>query len=268
MKSLLPENAVLVEHRFWLQILGDHSRFIFDALSPQEKEKIEKAQQFIVLFDDLLKEARKNLSNESIMMLTERSLKAAQEIRVFKLQIIKEHLVEKIKIALPPTFINHMVNEVEEYLRILGFIMQEQLPSPNPIYHHLLWLPDGAGHAGAIHDNLDKVEKPLKEISNGFAETFDSMHIKAIELCGYMRTGLTDFPALNKLNSDAEKEMTLFKGFLKELESLVTNKHVLGTIAPLLLDHMYREECYYLTKLSQVSEVKSPQCDPAKPRIT
>jgi hypothetical protein len=266
LKFLIPENALLLEHRFWLQVLGDHSRFILNALSPEEKEKIETAKGFIVLFDDLLNEARKNLSSQSIIELTEKSLEAAQNIRSFKLQIIKELITGNIKIELPPTFINHMVNEVEEYLRVLSFITQEQIYSVNPIYHHLLWLPDAAGHAGAINDNLDKIEKSLKEISNRFAETFDSMHIRAAELYGYMRTGVMDFPALNKLNMDVEKEMTLFNGFLKELEALIRSKEVLGTIAPLLIDHMYREECYYLTKLSQVSDVTQPKCDPAKER--
>ena len=58
----------------------------------------------------------------------------------------------------------------------------------------------------------------------------------------------------------------MFKKFLKELEELVRSKKVLGSLQPLLLDHMYREECYYLTKLSFVSEVKAPECDPTKPR--
>lgn len=266
MKFLIPENALLLEHRFWLQVLGDHSRFILNALSSKEKEKIETTKRFIVLFDDLLNEARKNLSNQSIIELTEKSLKVTQNIRSFKLQIIKELITENTKIELNPTIINHMVNEVEEYLRILSFITQEEIYSINPIYHHLLWLPDAAGHAGAISDSLDKIEKTLKEISNGFVETFDSMHIRATELYGYMRTGVMEFPALNRLNMDVEKEMTLFKGFLKELEELIKNKEVLGTLTPLFIDHMYREECYYLTKLSQVSGVTQPKCDPTKER--
>ncbi len=43
------------EHRFWLQILGDHSRFIHDALAPVEKENIKIASQFIQIFDMLLR---------------------------------------------------------------------------------------------------------------------------------------------------------------------------------------------------------------------
>lgn len=266
LKNLFPENLVSFEHCFWLQILGDHSRFIHDSLAPSEKEKIKKAEEFIVLFDDLLAEARKNLSQESLKNLTEKSYKAASDIRAFKLQIIKEHISEKIKISLTPTFINHMVNEVEEYLKILGFLMQEQLPSFNAIYHHLLWLPDGAGHAGAINDRLDDVEEDLKHTSKRFSQHFKAMYLKAIELCGYMRTGLSNFPSLTQLNLDAEREMSIFSGFLQELENLVSNKQVLSTLTPLMLNHMYREECYYLTKLSKVSEVKQPQCNAASPR--
>jgi hypothetical protein len=32
------EEEALFEHRFWLQILGDHARFILNALSPKEKK--------------------------------------------------------------------------------------------------------------------------------------------------------------------------------------------------------------------------------------
>jgi hypothetical protein len=48
----------LFEHRFWLQILGDHARFIFNALPPKEAKPIEMANQFITQFDQLLHLAR------------------------------------------------------------------------------------------------------------------------------------------------------------------------------------------------------------------
>jgi len=47
----------------------------------------------------------------------------------------------------------------------------------------------------------------------------------------------------------------------------IEEKKVLGIISPLVLDHMFREECYYLTKLSMVSDTKEPDCDPGKPRV-
>ena len=42
---------------------------------------------------------------------------------------------------------------------------------------------------------------------------------------------------------------------------------VLSTLTPLMPDHMLREECYYLIKLAQSSEVRMPDCDPTRPRV-
>ncbi|MED5051326.1 DUF2935 domain-containing protein [Anoxybacillus rupiensis] len=55
MSSALEEKAKF-EHRFWLQVLGDHarSRFIYEALAPVEKEDIATSYQFIQTFDRLL----------------------------------------------------------------------------------------------------------------------------------------------------------------------------------------------------------------------
>lgn len=39
------DQVALFEHRFWLQVLGDHARFIFDTLSPQETEEIRKVHR-------------------------------------------------------------------------------------------------------------------------------------------------------------------------------------------------------------------------------
>ncbi|GJM78371.1 hypothetical protein HMSSN139_08670 [Paenibacillus sp. HMSSN-139] len=79
----------------------------------------------------------------------------------------------EIKIQLGPTFINHMVNEVEEYIRVLKFLQKGEIP---PIYHelhhHLVWLLDAAGHAGAIDDNMDRIEKKMKEKKRGIHEEF------------------------------------------------------------------------------------------------
>ena len=35
----------LFENRFWLQIMGDHSRFIYYSLAPNETAHIHKARQ-------------------------------------------------------------------------------------------------------------------------------------------------------------------------------------------------------------------------------
>lgn len=257
----------LFEHRFWLQILGDHSRFILNALSPTEVSFIEMSNKFISLFDNLLEKSRQPLSEDELTDLNNQAFKAAMEIRKFKLSILSRHITGKISISLPPTFINHMVNELDEYLFILNSLIKGNPPPAGPIHFHLLWLLDGSGHASTIASNLDMTEKELIKKSKEYSKKFDDLYLKALEFNGYLRTGFFDFPALGTLNEDANETMTCFKNFLTELENEIIKKKVLGAISPLTPDHMFREECYYLIKLSMVSDIKEPQCDPAKPRI-
>ena len=122
------ESAALFEHRFWLQVLGDHARFIFNALAPSEQEEIQQATYFINTLDQLLEQSRRSLSANELMALNQQAYQQAEAIREFKLNLIRQHLIGKIDLNLPPTFINHMVNEVEEYLRILTALLAGQVP--------------------------------------------------------------------------------------------------------------------------------------------
>ena len=258
------ERTARFEHRFWLQILGDHSRFIYEALAPVQKVEIEQAANFIQVFDTLLDHA----NSSDFMQLTAQAEKEVIKLREFKLELIRKHLVGKIKIHLSPTFLNHMVNELEEYVRILKHLQDGQVPPVyHELHHHLLWLLDAAGHSEAIAANLDGVEKKLREKSESFTKNFEAFYLKAVELAGYLRTNLTTFPALTKMNSDTQLEIKLFQNFLHEIEELRLSHQALGTFAPLMADHMLREECYYLIKLAESANLDPPNCDPGKPRL-
>lgn len=258
------EQTAKFEHGFWLQVIGDHARFIHDSLAPKEKELIEQAQYFITTFDTLLGK----VENSDLITLSEQAEQEATKLREFKLEIIRRHLVGKITIHLGPTFINHMVNELEEYLLLLGYLKNGQVPPVfHELHHHLIWLMDGAGHAGAISDNMDRIEKKIKEQSDEFTKDFEAFYLKAVEMTGFLRTNLTDFPALDKFNNDVVLEMQLFRNFLAEIEELELSKEALGTFAPLMADHMMREECYYLIKLAESTKMDMPDCDPTEPRL-
>lgn len=267
MTDTIFKTEALFEHQFWLQILGDHSRFILNTLSQTELEKIQRSNYFIQIFDKLLEEAKSQLNDFNIEQLTQRAKKYSLELREFKLQLLREHLIGEVVIELPPTFINHMVNEVEEYLRVIHWLLNQEIPTAHPLYHHTIWLPDASGHADAIFCGLDSTERDLRYKSKEFTRIFDDLYIKADEFKGYLRTRLQDFPALSRLNTQVEVKILLFMTFLKEIEELRLTKKVVGTIMPLMANHMFREECYYLTKLSKVSEIEKPECDPTSPRI-
>jgi len=254
------------EHQFWLQILGDHARFIRDSLYPSEQETIELAKSYVQLWDDYLNQSRSGTIQDWMTF----SLQAGEKVREFhrfKLDLLERSLFSQIKIHLPPTFINHMVNELEEYLLVIGYLGKREVPPLfHELHHHLLWLMDASGHAGAINDELDGVEKRLKEKSDKFTKHFEQFYLKAVEMKGYLRTNRQSFPALRRFNDEVALEMKIFKTFLRELEEMEMNAELLGTFSTLMADHMAREECYYLYKIAESTQGEYPSCDPTKPR--
>ncbi|MGG1519634.1 DUF2935 domain-containing protein [Paenibacillus oryzisoli] len=256
------------EHRFWLQILGDHARFIENALPPKEVADIQLAQQFITQFDQLLAQARSTESSGALAAINQQAYTLTVSLRTFKLGLLDRMLVGKVQIGLTPTFINHMVNELEEYVRVLTALLEgKPVPIYEALHHDLLWLLDAGGHAAAIAMELDAVEKRLLKKSRQFERHFNAFYLKAIELTGFTRTMRREFPALARFHDDVNAEMRVFMAFLKELDEIDLSSELLSRLNPLVPDHMYREECYYLLKLSQSAQVEVPNCDPTKPRV-
>jgi hypothetical protein len=260
--------SALFEHRFWLQVLGDHARFIYTSLSANEAKEVHRACRFIETFDKLLADSRQPLTRSELDALNPRAYHAARQIRDFKLHLLRRHLRGEVGISLSPSFLNHIVSEVEEYLRILEYWQEgREVPPVHPIHHHMLWLQDAYGHSATISQVADFSEVEIRERSDSFTHDFESLYLKAVELAGYLRTHLDRFPALDRFNHQVDLEMRLFQDFLNEIQELELSNQVLGALSPLMPDHMWREECYYLMKLSGVTELTAPACDPTRPRV-
>lgn len=256
------------EHRFWLQIMGDHARMILGVLAPAEQADVTKARQFQTIFDELLAVARGSETDAGLAELNEQADQAVSALRAFKLSLLERLLLGRVQIGFTPTFLNHMVNELEEYQRILKALLQgKPVPVFHPLHHDLLWLQDAIGHAAGLGSDLDLTEQQLIAKTRMFQEQFKALYLKSVEMAGYIRTGLQDFPAFRKFHKDIDLEMRIFMHFLQELEEMQISAETLDRITPLIPDHMYREECYYLLKLAQSGVVPQPDCDPAKPRV-
>ena len=261
-------SPALFEHRFWLQILGDHSRFICNALAPKEKKDIAAAERFIGAFDQLLQNARSAGPGTDLSALNQAARQETGALREFKLDLLARSLSGRVTISLPPTFLNHMLNELDEYVRILDALLAGQpVPVYHPLHHDLLWLQDAYGHAGSIASGLDRVESDLLHRFVEFEKHFQALYLKSVEMAGFLRTRLQDFPSMCRFHDQIQLEMALFRKFLLELDEMEFDAKVLDIISPLMPDHMAREECYYLLKLAQLGAVPPPECDPTKPRV-
>lgn len=259
--------AALMENRFWLQIMGDHSRFIFFTLAPSEAEFIATAQKFILLFDELLDKSYQKLSENELAELIENAYQATFHLREFKLELLRMSINSDLKAQLPPSFYNNMLNELEEYLQILMALQNGNAKPLHPLHYHMLWLSDAAGHAASVAVALDFVEKDMIDRSYRFEMQFQDLYLKALTMNGYLRTQLASFPAMGRLNDQASGSITVFMEFLDTLRDQRSDNKILGTLMPLMADHMSREECYYLYKLSQsTGTIRKPECDPTRPR--
>lgn len=261
-------DTALFEHRFWLQIMGDHSRFIFFSLAPIESEYIITAQEFIILFDQLLEQAGKLLSTTELEELNRKAYEATYRLREFKIELLSMSLTTDLKSHLSSSFYNDMLNELEEYMFILNNLMHGQNSLLHPLHYHTLWLMDAIGHAASILTGLDFIEKDFIKQANQFEIQFQDLNTKATIMNGYLRTGLSDFAALERLNDQVWITMNGFMEFLSNIRDQRMDQKILGSLMPLMADHMFREECYYLLKLSQSSDnIRKPDCDPSSPRL-
>ncbi len=259
-------NPVAVDNQFWLQAMGDHAIIIYETLSPVETGEIQKAGDFISLFNNLLANAREAIGDKDIEKLKECAQKAIRDFRDFKLHILTRQLTGHIRIALPTAVINHMVNEADEYIYNLGLYTSNTIPQLHPIHYDLVWILDALGHANLIQSYTSYPFNDLVEEAGSFAHKLSILYNRTMEFAGYLRTGLKNFIALDQLHKEAFNQMRLFAEFFVDLELKISNKSIVVPLTVLFLDHMYREECYYLTRLASVTNQSLPACDPAAPR--
>ncbi len=94
------EEEALYELHFWLQILENHSQFIHDSLAPNERENIETANSFKEWFAQCICTFKRASNEQQLYWLLQQTKNASEEIRNFKLQLLKDQLVGTIQISL------------------------------------------------------------------------------------------------------------------------------------------------------------------------
>lgn len=277
------------ESWFWASVLRDHATFIHDGLAPHERKWAEAAALFQRRMATLTEEAQALAHSMGLegpagsyavdgapreILLTrfrgpefqqyrqaaeglaERVTDSLQSMKGFKEELIQRKLDCAISLQVPPTLLQHMVNEAEEGYRALSGVREAANlpPSLEALHHHLLWLPDAAGHAAFLRSGADGIEKQLIEQTGQFAEIFSGMQLKAMELYAMLRIAPRMVGALRRLNRDSMAEIATFRAFLAELREHLEGCEVLGNLTPLFADHMLREELYYTEKIMAVPE--------------
>lgn len=259
------------EHLFWLQIMKEHSEFLSLAIPCEARSLRQQADHLADELDRLLLTARSMQGSQDSRWATFafEAQSTVENLGTFKLNLLAMMLRREIVLDLTPTFVNHMVNELEDYLTILHFLSKGQTPlAKSPVPLHLLWLKDGEGHARHIAYNLDYTNSELIHEAQSFADVFLRHFSEATEYRGFSRTCLDHYPSLQRFNLLAAENMQDFCDYLESLRDLLGNASALGSLRVAIIDHMLREACYYLRKLHHADPtVPEPKCDPTRPSV-
>lgn len=176
--------------------MRDHGEFQYTLLSPKEKEGINTVAHFMKLFEKLNKEvpsSTRDLSPKALSALIKKNKEALTQFINFKRTLLAKLMKCDIELGIPPSFLNHMINEALEYYRVLCFF-DKTIPFNNVLENirlHKVWLPDASGHASAIAADLDPIEFNLIHEARDFIKKFDYLFKKAFEMYDmFKRTGL------------------------------------------------------------------------------
>ncbi len=179
-------------------------------------------------------------------------LNLLKEFIGLKRDVLQRLLTCGIEISLPPSFLNHMINEAEEFEAVLSPRLMIYDPAGEVMHLHVVWLTDAAGHAASIAADLDPAEALYIRQAQAFRQDFTELRDKALELSKMVeRTGLRD-GAIRHLTVQVGHVMCEFIRFLELMRALRQHCQVLGTFKPLIPDHMLREENYYLEKVKSI----------------
>lgn len=255
--KVMNKNELWEDIFFWLGIMRDHADFQIMSFSPREMFYAQTAQNFKNAFINLRNRVKRvQQSSQRSYVFGRGLLNDILGVLIsfinFKRILIRQLLLCNIELSLPPTFVNHMINEAVDFYYTICNPRIITNPTMVNICLHRIWLPDAYGHAAAIASMLDPTEKMLIEEAREFKNTFVNLYIKANEL-GIMleRTGLSN-STLDQLNNEVKNTMDEFIHYLQKIRRLRALCRTMGTIAPLLPDHMIREERYYLSKIKNL----------------
>jgi hypothetical protein len=242
----IPPGDIIRESLFWLRIFRDHTQFLADTLAPSQTGLISQNQQFYKAFDRFL-----GIKREMMGSCLQEAAQAVMQFRTFKLGIVNLQLAGQVPINLPPGAFNEMLDEDDEFLRIMNMVPQKQAMNEAAflIHQHMLWLPNNGAHAALIKAQLDPGEGELIGIYSHFGKQFHQLYLKVLEIKGLLRDNIRLVPALVFTTREIA---TLTEEFRRSLESYIEERstaQVLGISPPLLADHMAREATYYLEKI-------------------
>ncbi|MBM7584020.1 hypothetical protein JOC86_000557 [Bacillus pakistanensis] len=264
--------SVHEEHSFWLEILEDHAYFIRDFLSSNESKWVETAKVYITAFANLRRELSNigidtDVNSQEMIQFSQRAFQIANRYYHFEGQLQRLRIENKINLNLTPSYLNGTLNENQEYLRILSYYINGQIPPRLPLVDLMdLWLEDQVGHAALLIRSIDGVEIPLIQKATHYKELFSAFILQNEAIKGFLRFMPKNFRGQIHFAKEVAIAVTGFTQLVQETVSLYIEDEVFNQATLRFLEHHFPEACYFLKKLSYYAQdIDYPPCSLSKP---
>lgn len=185
------------EHSFWLSVLRDHTDFIRQSLSPLEQEAIAQANRLHQEALLLIEQFAHVKGVEEMRTFSLRMVESTTRLLHFKQMLLDRQLAGEITVHLPPSLLDHMIREGQEYLQVIAQLLHGRYleGAPLAIHEANLWLSDGSVHAALIRNYVDPQEQDIFESAHKWKTEFDALYLHLQEMQTKLRTNVRWTPS-------------------------------------------------------------------------
>ena len=231
------------EHAFWLHILEDHIHFMKDALLDTEQSWKTTLDKQLTDWKHLYDSMSENVE------YAQHALNWSKELHRIKRDLLYGRVTNTVEIRLKPTFISHMIRELNIYIFILEeYIESGKVPKLVNIDHHDTWALDAHGHLQILLNHIDPVEDLIRKRVKESKGELHSIWMKTLEFMDYIRQ-IGEFEGLKQLDLEAIDGTKRYLALISELTDLYDKELIESDLTTRMLNHMYDEQSYYLKKL-------------------
>jgi hypothetical protein len=255
------------ENRFWLQILGDYARILYQGSSPAETAYITQISRFIVLFDELSDRSRQNLTDEQLTHLNRDSLQATNDFRQFLFNTLRRQMAENYYTGLLPIILSRFLSCADLYEYILEQFLNKREPKLSGLYIISFWMPIIIVYSTMIGNSVGIFFYEFRQKAGQFSARFTNNFIKALEMSNIINLGIPNFPLSEQFMLDVYNDMSSYAEFIVDMIHLVQANRTPSVLSLEYLDHIYRLLCYFETQLSVLLNKPKPACDPTALRL-
>ncbi|MDQ0198749.1 DUF2935 domain-containing protein [Neobacillus ginsengisoli] len=247
----------LVENKFWLRIMKEHSYFLGEGFSRKDKHLIQQTDRFYHYFEEQEKRAYQTPNNvTAVRKLNEDSIQLVLGLRNFKRNLLILIINCKVMGFNFPLLVDHTAREAEYFMRTLKKFNEGILdPIQDAIIkENVFWLKIMMEHSRFIASLLDQSERNLVRTALKFGDDFEVLLNQARDVESMLYKKKPTYPIIGKLNKDSENATHELRNFKQAGLDFIKNCQIKNVIDPLLADHVVREADHFLQMVHVLEE--------------